>query len=62
MLHGQKVVTVLPAYRAAETLERTFAEMSAAEKNRISHRGEAVRMFREGLEGFLASAGGGRHG
>jgi glycosyltransferase involved in cell wall biosynthesis len=27
MLHGKKIVVVLPAYRAAKTLERTHAEI-----------------------------------
>ncbi len=32
---------------------RTFAEMPAAEKNAMSHRGNALRCFRKGLEEFL---------
>lgn len=32
---------------------RTFAEMSSQEKNAISHRGNALRCFRKGLEEFL---------
>ena len=28
MLHGRKIVVVLPAYHAAETLERTYAEIA----------------------------------
>lgn len=32
---------------------RTFAEISAEEKNRISHRGKALAGFRVGLEDFL---------
>ena len=27
MLHGKKVVVVLPAYRAARTLERTYRDI-----------------------------------
>ncbi|HUG19803.1 MAG TPA: glycosyltransferase, partial [Planctomycetaceae bacterium] len=27
MLHGQKVIVVLPAYRAGKTLEKTVAEI-----------------------------------
>lgn len=32
---------------------RTFAEMSSSEKNAMSHRGNALRCFRKGLEEFL---------
>ncbi len=34
---------------------RTFAELSAVEKDKISHRGNALRMFKENLEAYLQS-------
>jgi len=37
--------------------DRTFAEMSAAEKHAISHRGQALRHLRGQLEQLLASSG-----
>jgi len=37
--------------------ERTFAEMSAAEKNRISHRGRALVQLRGTLAPYLAEEG-----
>jgi XTP/dITP diphosphohydrolase len=37
-------------------LGRTFAEMTLAEKDRVSHRGRAVRAAREILEAYLAGA------
>ncbi len=33
--------------------DRTFAQMTAAEKSRVSHRGQALRAFRHGLPGLL---------
>lgn len=33
--------------------KRTFAEMDAEEKNAMSHRGNALRCFRKGLEEFI---------
>ena len=39
-----------------EGLGRTFAEITAAEKARISHRGEALARFREQLPAVLRSA------
>lgn len=38
----------------AEGMDRTNAELSTEEKNRISHRGEAIRTLREALPGLLA--------
>ena len=35
---------------------RTFAEMNAAEKDRISHRGKAIAALRPKLAGFLSAA------
>nr|MBP8853698.1 non-canonical purine NTP pyrophosphatase [Flavonifractor sp.] len=34
-------------------LKKTFAELSPAEKNAISHRGNALTAFREKLEQYL---------
>lgn len=39
---------------------RTFAEMSPEEKNLLSHRGNALRGFRNGLEEFFRQQGVGR--
>ncbi len=35
-------------------LKRTFAQLSAEEKNAISHRGTALKLFREQLERYLS--------
>ena len=35
--------------------KKTFAELSAEEKNAISHRGEALRVFRERLNEYLSA-------
>ena len=40
-------------------LKKTFAQLTPAEKNAISHRGNALKAFREKLEAYLASAEGG---
>lgn len=34
-------------------LRKTFAQMSAEEKNSVSHRGKALEKFKEELEGYL---------
>ena len=34
-------------------LKKTFAELSPEEKNAISHRGNALKAFREKLETYL---------
>ena len=34
-------------------LKKTFAELTAEEKNAISHRGNALKAFREKLEAYL---------
>ena len=34
-------------------LKKTFAQLSAQEKNAVSHRGKAIRAFREKLEEYL---------
>lgn len=38
-----------------EPLEKTFSELSADEKNRISHRGNAMRAFSKALQQYLIS-------
>lgn len=45
--------TIFQPEGQAEDNRRTFAEMSSSEKNAISHRGNALRCFRKGLEEFL---------
>jgi XTP/dITP diphosphohydrolase len=40
-------------FRPSEGDGRTFAEMTAAEKNRISHRGRAVEAFATFLQDYL---------
>ena len=35
-------------------LKKTFAQLSAEEKNAISHRGKALRAFAEVLQKYLA--------
>ena len=42
-----------PVFRPAGE-KRTFAEMSPAEKNAVSHRGRALAALRETLTGYLA--------
>jgi XTP/dITP diphosphohydrolase len=37
--------------------ERTFAQMNATEKHQMSHRGKALRKFRQALEKYLAGKG-----
>jgi XTP/dITP diphosphohydrolase len=44
-----------PLFEVPE-LGRTFAELTLAEKQRISHRGRAMRLARRALERWLASA------
>jgi XTP/dITP diphosphohydrolase len=44
-----------PVFRPLES-DVSFAEMSTAEKNRISHRGRAFRLVREWLESRLGSS------
>jgi len=41
-----------------EALGKTTAELPAEEKNRISHRGQALRRMRERLAGLIAAGGG----
>ena len=45
-------------------LKRTFAQLEPEEKNEISHRGKALREFKEKLEAYLGKAAGegGTHG
>ena len=38
-------------------LKRTFAQLEPEEKNEISHRGKALREFKEKLEAYLAEKG-----
>ena len=44
-----------------ESSDRTFAELAPEEKAVVSHRGRALRQFREALPGLLAGGGGGAH-
>ena len=38
-------------------MKKTFAEMSPEEKNAVSHRGAALRQFRQKLEEYLSAGG-----
>lgn len=49
---GEKGFGYDPIFRP-EGEEKTFAEMTAEEKNRVSHRGRAVRAFREVIDPYL---------
>jgi len=50
--HGQGGFGYDPVFIAAET-QKTFAEMTMEEKNRISHRGRAMQAVRELLAAWL---------
>ena len=54
-LHGEGGFGYDPLFRP-DGLDRTSAQMSAEDKNRLSHRGQALDALRERLPGFLAGS------
>ena len=55
MMLSKKVVVVLPAYNAATTIEKTYAEMNLQEKSSLSHRAIAVKKLGEYLKNRIIS-------